>query len=1035
MDSRPPLDCVERFSQCAHACPDACAVVDGARRFSYGQLYRSSRALAHRLTSAGVGVGCHVGVHADRSLESVTALWAILMAGAVYVPLNPAHPTSRLMTCEKAADLRMVLYSGSDLPGYHCPTMRLSDCPQPETLPEAMPGPGGDLAAYLIFTSGTSGEPKPVMVGRTNLAHHCSSVGRLLGLGPQTVALHLCSISFDISVEEVVPTLCHGGTLVVGSTASSTDPAVLHDQIERGAVSLINLPTQLWQGWMDWMNASGSPIPPALQTVVIGGEACPPDRFRQWMALAPRIRCINGYGPTETTITTVAWEFLEGQRETIPIGREIDHVSSVITDSSGNSDGWGELCIGGPLVSLGYYRNPRLTALRFVPDPQAHGMRLYTTGDRVRRNTDGDLEISGRLDRQIKLRGHRMEPAEIEHALQRHPDIRFAHVCVQSECLMAYLQGRELQPGGNQAFLTPAQSSRAKALVEFLQQSLPPSMIPTRFTFLQELPLTVNGKVDTSSLPTWTGSDLSKQSSPSARDQHPVLTVLAEVLGGLPDDLACGFAQAGGDSVRAMQASIRLRECGYDISPEILLGDTQIADLLAVSHAPAAENANATTECPMTGSLDCTGPQIAMLYHSLLDASGGYYIEQVEGVLKEVSVEAFQRAWDTVIERHAALRLGFEIPVTGVPRQNVSARASIRIAVEDLRNAESHDVDLAVQQALREDRAKPFDLAQPPLMRLRLLRLNADQWHFIWSYHHAILDGWSDLMILDEVFTLHTASRRGTTASLAEPGDYRRFAQWYASQGMVDHHLAVWKRHFQGHMTRNVLPVPGRGATTESRVENLDQRTTSRISQRLRRCGVTLNCLCTALAALAIAEKTHDREATVGTVKALRPAELDRIAQTAGPLIALLPERVLIPPDENRIDDWLQDTLRRQLNLTAVHHVPYQEIARTVASSEDSPLFDVVVVLENVPQPRNSCVAELRSHTRNTYPLNIIVWPGECLKIEFRMEIDGPDAEQFVRAVSDNFIAALECVADSVVIADLYESAADTTEDFLEMEF
>ncbi|WP_066370582.1 non-ribosomal peptide synthetase [Herbidospora mongoliensis] len=518
------------------------------------------------LERRGVGRGAVVALLAERSPEAIAWICGIHRAGAAYLPLDPALPEARL------TDLLSRIRPAAVITG---DATRLMDFP---TLPEvrtaavsvAVAVSSQDLA-YVMFTSGSTGEPKAVEVTHGGLAAYVAAHQALYDLSPDDRVLQSGSLSFDLSAEEIFPCLVAGATLVPRTEDMLEGPDAFLAGLDRLGITVAHLPTSL-------LPPLDGPPPAALRLVVVGSEPADPARLRPWAAV-PGARLVHVYGVTEASMVSTAAFLDEVPERTRPsIGHAIAgtevHVLDAMLEPA--PDGVpGEVYIGGAGLARGYRGDPRRTASRFVPHPFAQGRRLYRTGDLARRRADGSLEHLGRRDRQLSLRGFRIDPLEPEAALRRHPAVADAAVTVRGDLLAGYVV-----PRGESV---PAHDLRAH-----VAESLPPHLVPGVFVWLEALPRTGSGKVDVAALP-----------APPARTQAarpltgPAQIAVADVWRAVlgvdgvgPDD---DFFQLGGHSLLAGQVAARLRRhFGVPVPMTLIFRHPRLADLAAaveqVSH-------------------------------------------------------------------------------------------------------------------------------------------------------------------------------------------------------------------------------------------------------------------------------------------------------------------------------------------------------------------------------------------------------------------------------------------------------------------
>ncbi len=482
------------FRQQAALTPDALAVIAGDRQLSYREVDERSDRLAHHLQSLGVKPETLVGVLLGRSELLVVTLLAILKAGGAYVPLDPSHPKERLSLVIEDSKMRILVTSPAMRTHLPLDLSRLSllnprdpviDPKSSESVPSAA---SGNHLAYVMYTSGSTGKPKGVMVEHRNVVSFFTGMDQAIGSRPG-VWLAVTSVAFDISVLELLWTLTRGFTVVVHGDEG---PGAVADQIVRHNITHLQMTPSLAR--MLTLDSRGCSALSTLRQILLGGEAVPVSlvhRLRQFFSG----ELFNMYGPTETTIWSSTYRILE-PGITVSIGRPIAGTEVYLLDSALNPvpmGETGELFIAGDGVARGYWRRPDLTGERFLAIPSLSANRIYRTGDLARMLPDGNIQFLGRADYQIKLRGHRIEPGEIESILEQCPGVRQAVIVAREDRdgdkrLVAYLVAEQTRP------------EDADTLRILLKSRLPEAMVPSSFVFLASLPLTANGKIDRQAL-------------------------------------------------------------------------------------------------------------------------------------------------------------------------------------------------------------------------------------------------------------------------------------------------------------------------------------------------------------------------------------------------------------------------------------------------------------------------------------------------------------------------------------------------------
>lgn len=497
-----------RFEAVVRRHPDRLAVVQigAAGGLSFGALDARANHLAHQLHAQGVGPGNIVGLALPRGTDFVAAMLAVLKAQAAFLPLDPTYPLAVLQDMigrSGAVALLSCADAAANLGPQAIPVLLLDD---PALGGEsASPPPRGphdpERRAYVIFTSGSTGRPKGVEVPHRALSQHAQAITRIFGLTGDDRVLQFASLNFDVSIEEILPTLLAGARLVLRNDQVAQSMPLLLAALEEQGITVSNLPTAFWHVLVAHLEDSRGTarLPASLRLVIVGGERISGDLLLRWRRLCPQVRWLNCYGPTEATITSTWYDAADPPFEggEVPIGRPTDHARAHVMAADGSlaPDGvGGELWLGGPAVALGYLGRPDLTEAGFPPDPFFAPARLYRSGDKASWRADGLLACHGRIDRQIKLRGYRIELSAIEAEMEADPAVAAA------------VAGLD-RPGSDQARILAwvrlhegAGPVDEAALAEALRRHLPAHMLPQIVT-VEEFPQTPGGKVDMARLP------------------------------------------------------------------------------------------------------------------------------------------------------------------------------------------------------------------------------------------------------------------------------------------------------------------------------------------------------------------------------------------------------------------------------------------------------------------------------------------------------------------------------------------------------
>ncbi|RKG88709.1 amino acid adenylation domain-containing protein, partial [Corallococcus terminator] len=756
----------------------------------YGELNARANQLAHHLRALGVGPGRRVGLALERSPELVVGLLAILKAGGAYVPLDASLPAERLaflledtqpvaiVTREEVADA---------LPGSWAQLVCVdSDAASIARRPTDNPGCAVDAEAeaYVLFTSGSTGKPKGVQVPHRGILRLVLTPG-FVNLSPDETLLQLAPLSFDASTFEIWGALLNGARLVLAPPEAPSAEA-LAALLERERVTTLWLTAGLFHQLVDTRLDAFAPV----RQLLAGGDVLSAPHVARVMETHPGCQVINGYGPTENTTFTCCHPVPRGQdlRGGVPLGRPVRGTRVHVLNARmqpvppGAS---GELYAAGDGLALGYLNQPALTAERFVPDPfsDVPGARLYRVGDLGRLRADGTLEFLGRADHQVKVRGFRIEPGEIEAAVRRHPSVLDAavvvHVLAGEKSLVLYVA---LEEGAHWTM---------EGVRSFLSDKLPAYMVPAALVVLPELPLTANGKVDRRALPAPDGErpELgTAYQAPRTPTEALLAAVSTQVLGVETVGIDDSFFDLGGDSIRAIQFVARCRERGLHVSVAALLEKQTVralADSLGESPAQVlAPEASAKSEpfalvspedrARLPEDVEDAYPlaalQAGMLFQSEFSQDSALYHDAFSFHLElDVDVEALRRVLRELTARHAVLRTSFELARHDVPLQRVHREVEPRLFVEDLSHLPRAEQDARITAWTERERTRPFTWNEAPLLRFAFHRRGARTAQFSVVFHHAILDGWSFASLLSELFPRYTAALRGDTRAAPPP--------------------------------------------------------------------------------------------------------------------------------------------------------------------------------------------------------------------------------------------------------------------------
>ncbi|MFD4606483.1 amino acid adenylation domain-containing protein, partial [Streptomyces sp. NPDC058464] len=774
--------------------PDATAVVSGQEWLTYGGLVERAGRLARRLRARGVCPESVVGLCLPRGVDMVTAVLGVWLAGGAYLPLDPEYPPERLEFMLADAGVVAVLADrrvaagliGSAAKGL--PVVWLEDLAadaSSELLSTVAVDPG--QLAYVIYTSGSTGMPKGVQVSHAGVVNLVAAIGPVLGVSPGARVLQFASLSFDAAVLDVAVTLGRGGTLVVAAGAERAEPARLAGMVAALGVEAASVVPSL-------LEVLDPARVPGLNTVLSGAERLTATMARAW---AEGRRLVNTYGPTEATVM-VTTGAVEAVGQTGPsIGVPTVNTRLFVLDRSLNPVPVGvpgELYIGGPQLARGYGGRSALTAERFVADPFAEdGSRLYRTGDRVRWLPDGRLDFLGRADGQVKVRGFRIEPGEVEAALAAHPAVRSAAVVVDGTGATARLVAY-LVPADPSTGIPPTATIRA-----FVRGRLPEFMVPQVLTELTALPLTPSGKLDRAALPDPgpVRAEADAWLAPAGPVQELLAGIWARVLGTDRVGAADDFFELGGHSLLATQVISRIREVfGTELALAELFDHPTLTDLAAaIENTAGGPVAPPVTPVPRDRPLPLSFAQQRLWFlHQMDPEEVMYNVPSPIWLGAGLDVRAIGEALTAEVARHEVLRTRLVADPDGVARQVIDPPRPVPLMTADLSGLA--DPVAALHQLIVQDAVTPFDLAAGPLLRVCLARLGAAGHVLVLSMHHVVSDEWSARIFGRELELLYRACRAGEPDPLppltVQYADYAAWQRSWLTGAVIDRQLAYW---------------------------------------------------------------------------------------------------------------------------------------------------------------------------------------------------------------------------------------------------
>jgi amino acid adenylation domain-containing protein len=966
------------FEEQVKRTPDAVAAVFADRQITYRALNKQANQLAHYLQKLGVGPEVMVGICLERSLDMVVGILGILKAGGAYVPLDPAYPKERLAFM--LADTRLsVLLTEKQwmqaLPEFEGTAVCLDEARQ-DIARENHENPASGVTpqnlAYIIYTSGSTGKPKGVQMPHGSVWHYIQEIDKALRVNGSDVYLHMASFSFTASVRQLILPLSRGATCVIATREQTRTPLSLFELIQKQGVTVSDGVPSVWRyGLMalESIDKGHSLSQSKLRMIVFGGELLPCQLLQKLRTLFKNpLRFFNILGQTESIghgFYAVPEDFSQEQGN-VPVGSCLERAQQVdILDANLQpvpQGELGEIHVAGLTLARGYLNRPEATAEKFVLNPFNPQERLFKTGDVGRYLPDGNLEIVGRIDFQVNIRGMRVELGEIESALGLHPSVREAAVT-----------GREDVPGEKRivAYIVPKLASEDSApavdlaeLRSFLNQKLPDYMVPSAFVLMEALPLLPNGKLNRNALP---APDLSSYQrnfvAPRSQTEIEIAAIWAEVLGLEKVGIYDNFLELGGHSLLGSLVISRLNEAFSVQFPVTALFESPtvagLSDRLstAVRQNPS-QQIPALQPVERSGKLPLSLTQQRLWFVDQLEgANAAFNITRAVRLVGPLKVGVLQQAIGAIIERHETLRTSFKT-VRGEPVQAIASPQPFTLPVVDLQGWPEIERPGETLRLIKEEYSQPFDLAAGHLLRVTLIRLESESHVLTVSKHHIISDAWSVGIFFKDLSAFYAAFSGETAPQLAElPVQYADFAYWqrqYISKEAVETQLNYWKEQLAGAPPFTELPVDRPRSSTQSFEGSIHRfELSSELTQELKalsqKSGATLYMTLLAAFVILLSRYSGQEDIVVGSPITNR----NRRALEA--LIGFFVNTLVLRTKLQGNPTFLEVLGRvRQIALDGYAHqdVPFDLLVETLQParhSNHSPLFSVMFVLQNSP--------------------------------------------------------------------------------------
>ena len=965
----------EMFSRVAVEFGSQTAIERAGRRVTYANLEAESNRLANFLLAGGAGKGTMVGVLTHDPIQIITGILGVLKAGAVFVPLDTTFPEGRLrvmneqvepqwyVTETKHVELLQTLLTDANREATIVP-LDDSNYLAFDQLEHPRVASDPDAPCSIYFTSGSTGRPKAILGRLKGIDHFVRWEIEALGARPGTRVSQLASPCFDGFLKDVFVPLCCGGTVCAPDSRDIlADPPRLVKWVDDNRLELLHCVPSVFRSLLN--EKLDQQHFAALRYVVMAGEPLYPADVKRWIEIfGERIKLVNIYGTTETSVAKVVYEVRpeDVERPTVPVGKAIKGAAIILIDAAGKpcrQGTVGEIYIRTPYRSFGYYGEPELTSQVFVRNPFSQDANdlVHKTGDYGRVLEDGNLEYLGRRDQQVQIRGVRIELGEIENLLRAHDAVADVAVVDRKD-----LEGNKFLV----AYLTLTNGTGSNGLREYLAERLPPSMLPSAFVEMAELPRTLNGKIDRKALP-------ALELTQTKRDDEPgTLTPIEEIVAGIWCEVlrlpAVGrdadFFTLGGHSLLASQVVHRIQDIfKFELTVRSIFEAPTVRQLATVIQAKLNEGdpvAAARIEpVARDGKLPLSFAQQRLWFQEeLARGTSTFHVDLGMRLDGPLNWAALAQTFDEISRRHESVRTSFPL-IDGEVVQLVHPISKRALPVIDLEHldddAEREAIDAALAKAALD---QPFDLQTGPLVRLALLSHAAEKHSVFCVLHHIVSDGWSRGILIREVSALYQAFSRGEPSPLPElKVQYGDFAVWQRERlrgEALEREIDFWKDELAGAPALLDLPTDRPRPPVQTYRGGAESFTFSaELSQRLKalsqKQGTTMFMLLLAAFQTLLHRYTNEDDIVVGTTIANRErSEVEPLIGFFVNMLALRADCSGNPTFLELLNQLRETTLRAYTHQTAPFEKLVQEL-RPKRNQSYLPLFQAVFSFHNQP--------------------------------------------------------------------------------------
>ncbi|NNG41645.1 amino acid adenylation domain-containing protein [Pseudoalteromonas sp. NEC-BIFX-2020_002] len=805
------------------------AVIYNEQKVEYGTLYHKAIQLGTLLSGKGITTGDRVALKMNKSVDWVIAQLAVFNIGATLVPIDPSLPVQRQLYILSDAQVRLLICEYAEV-FTECEQWQyqahnytdITKCTETVMYSDA-------LVAYIVYTSGSTGEPKGVMVSYKALAHHLFAAKMIYGYSETDISVMFASVGFDAAQEQLWLPLLSGASQIL-LDAKQTTPTALYEKMEACKATVLDCPPAYMQQMPQ--------LPLTTRLCIVGGEAWLASDYLSLSEKNQHVQFVNAYGPTEAVITPTVWHSALHEAPTanyVAIGQALPGRSVFILDQHLNlleSGQVGELYIGGELLAQGYVNRAGQTAERFIANPFSdHGERLYRTGDLVRWNRAAELEYVSRIDHQVKIRGFRIELGEIEALLMAQDGVVNALVIADnsghSSRLIAYVAGANL--------------SDVK-LMDALSQALPEYMLPSHIIIMSSMPTNQNGKIDRAQLSLPVLENALQFIAPRTKKEQVLAGLWQQILGCNEVSTTDNFFTSGGDSISSLRLIGSAQEAGYQLSIKDIFAEPVLHIMAELMREDAQNNLTIIRNIERYSGLSYAQQRQWFLW-KLDSQSSAYHISGSLVLSGSLDESACHIALQYIYKKHSVLRSIFSEAEDGTPRQSLLPDSNLQVELVDLTSRENTQTLESLKSSWKNT---PFNLTQSGAFRVGLVRTALNVYELVVVMHHIVADGWSISMIVQDFMTIYEACIVGRELpSISVDLDYSDFALW--QQQHVDNvqseQLQYWQEILGSEHPELVLPkdltTSQQNLTSAKQEIVLCEQQLQKLSQQADTLGVT----------------------------------------------------------------------------------------------------------------------------------------------------------------------------------------------------